>query len=76
MIGRDVDQCDVVVPHATVSRRHVRLILARGVLQVEDLRSTNGTSVDGTPAPSGQRRTLNGGGTLKIGEVTLAIDGA
>jgi adenylate cyclase len=73
VIGRDLGQCDVVVAHSTVSRRHARLLLADGVLQVEDLGSTNGTSVDGEAAPLGKRRTLQVGATLKIGEVTLVI---
>jgi class 3 adenylate cyclase len=71
VIGRDIGQCDVVVAHSTVSRRHARLLLAGGVLQVEDLDSLNGTSVDGTTAPAGKRRSLQVGAKLKIGEVTL-----
>jgi hypothetical protein len=73
VIGRDVGQCDVVLAHSTVSRRHARLLLAGGVLQVEDLGSTNGTSVDGAAAPLGKRRSLQVGATLKIGEVTLVV---
>ena len=73
VIGRDVDQCDVVLPHSTVSRRHARLLMAGGVLQVQDLGSTNGTSVDGSAALPGKRRSLQVGATLKIGEITLAV---
>jgi len=73
VIGRDIDQCDIVLQHSTVSRRHARLVLAAGVLQVEDLGSTNGTSVDGEPAPPGKRRPLQAGATLKIGEISLAV---
>jgi class 3 adenylate cyclase len=73
VIGRDIDQSDVLLPHTTVSRRHARLVLAGGVLQVEDLGSTNGTSVDGVRVPAGKRRPLQSGRTLKIGEITLAI---
>jgi len=73
VIGRDIDRCDIVLTHSTVSRRHARLVLAAGVLQVEDLGSTNGTSVDGEPAPPGKRRPLQAGATLKIGEISLAV---
>jgi pSer/pThr/pTyr-binding forkhead associated (FHA) protein len=73
VIGRDIDQSDVVLPHTTVSRRHARLLLAGGVLQVEDLGSTNGTSVDGVRVPAGKRRPLQSGAMLKIGEITLAV---
>jgi len=73
VIGRDIDQCDVVLPHATVSRRHAKLILGGGALEVQDLGSLNGTSVDGTPVEAGKRRALQSGSTLKIGEITLAV---
>jgi adenylate cyclase len=73
VIGRDIDQSDVVLPHTTVSRRHARLLLAGGVLQVEDLGSLNGTAVDGVLVPPGKRRPLKSGAMLKIGEITLAI---
>ena len=73
VLGRDVDQCDVVLAHSTVSRRHARLLLAGGVLQVEDLGSTNGTSVDGAAGLPGKRQSLQVGAVLKIGEVTLVV---
>src|SRR5262249_27551558 len=41
VIGRDVDHCDIVLAHATVSRRHARIAFAGGELQIEDLGSTN-----------------------------------
>src|SRR5262249_20709540 len=48
VIGRAAEQCELVVAHATVSRRHARLSFAGETLQIEDLGSTNGTSVNGT----------------------------
>ena len=65
--------CDIVLSHSTVSRRHARLLLAGGELQVEDLGSTNGTSVDGVPIAAGKRGLLHLGTALKFGEITLAI---
>ena len=62
MIGRAADQCELVVAHATVSRRHARLVFAGEALQIEDQGSTNGTSVNGkavtagTPAVDPSRR--------------------
>jgi len=43
VIGRDFE-CDGVLSHSTVSRRHARLVIADGILQIEDLGSTNGTA--------------------------------
>src|SRR5262249_22730150 len=52
-IGRAAGQCELVVPHATVSRRHARLTLAGGeTLKIEDLGSPNGTAVNGTALPA------------------------
>ena len=73
VIGRDVDQCDIVVAHSTVSRRHARLALASGALLLEDLKSTNGTAVDGVPVHPGTPRSIQAGGRLTLGEVDLAI---
>jgi adenylate cyclase len=73
VIGRDVGQCDIVLSHATVSRRHARLAFADGALRIEDLGSTNQTSIDGTGVEPGKRRRLEVGGVLKMGEVQLTL---
>ncbi|MBS0203654.1 MAG: FHA domain-containing protein [Planctomycetes bacterium] len=46
VIGRAPD-CDVVVPHKSVSSRHCQLDFLRGHWQMIDLDSRNGTFVDG-----------------------------
>jgi len=71
-IGRDVNN-DVVINDAEVSRNHARMIIQGDSCVVEDLGSTNGTSVDG------QRLTgpyiLNRGQTISLGEnVSLGFD--
>jgi adenylate cyclase len=73
VIGRDAGQCDLPLVHATVSRRHARLTFTGNGLHVEDLGSTNGTSVDGTVLRPGAALTLNAGAKLRIGEVELAF---
>lgn len=45
-IGRDVS-CDVVVPDRQVSRFHARLLVRENGIQLEDLRSKNGTYCNG-----------------------------
>ena len=72
VIGRSADQCELVVAHATVSRRHARLSLAGEALQVEDLGSTNGTAVNGTALRAGAPVALQAGGKLRLGDVELA----
>jgi hypothetical protein len=48
VIGRD-HRCDVVLPHDQISRHHARIWTESGTISVEDLGSSNGTGVDGTP---------------------------
>ena len=73
VIGRDVDQCEAVLLHPTVSRRHARLLIAANTLQIEDLGSTNGTSVDGAAVIAGKLRPLQAGARLRIGEIELTV---
>ena len=48
LIGRGA-QCAIQIDGDGVSRQHARLILAGDVIEIEDLESTSGTTVDGTP---------------------------
>ncbi len=73
VIGRSADQCELVVPHATVSRRHARLALKGDALQIEDLGSTNGTAVNGTLVAASAPVSLQTGSRLRVGDVELSI---
>jgi adenylate cyclase len=72
VIGRAADQCALVVAHPTVSRRHARLSRAGDLLQIEDLGSTNGTSVDGKPV-RGVSVAFQPGSTIRLGDVKLEV---
>ncbi len=73
VIGRAAEQCELVVAHATVSRRHARLSLAGETLQIEDLGSTNGTSVNGTASRPGAPVPVQVGAKLRLGDVELIV---
>jgi class 3 adenylate cyclase len=73
VIGRDLDQCEAVLSHPTVSRRHARLVIAANTLHIEDLGSTNGTSVDGKVVNAGTLRPLQAGARLRIGDIELSV---
>ena len=73
VIGRAAEQCDLVVAHATVSRRHARLSLAGKALKVEDLGSTNGTALNGAALASDAPVALQTGAKLRLGDVELSI---
>ncbi|HHO53567.1 MAG TPA: GGDEF domain-containing protein [Deltaproteobacteria bacterium] len=70
-IGRDID-CDLVLTDHSVSRRHAAVIWSEDALILEDLGSTNGTTI-GTRRLSGQTR-LPYGRVFYVGNVALRID--
>jgi class 3 adenylate cyclase len=72
-IGRAADQCDLVLAHATVSRRHARVALAGEALQIEDLGSTNGTTVNGSKVKTGKAAAIHAGDKVRIGDIELAV---
>ncbi len=72
-IGRRQD-CDFCIPLMVVSRRHCEVSQDFGKISVRDLRSRNGTLVNGQPVEETQ---LKAGDVLKIGpvEFVIQIDG-
>jgi pilus assembly protein CpaF len=70
LIGKHSD-CDVVLPSGKVSRRHARVAVNDGGLLIEDLRSTNGTLVNGE-AVSGTR-PLRDSDEVRIADFVLRI---
>ncbi len=73
MVGRASDQCEFVIPHRTVSRRHARLSFDNEALRIEDLASTNGTAVNGTVLAAGSSAVLQAGSKVRLGDVELAV---
>ena len=70
LLGRS-PYCSVIVSGSLVSRQHCIFRLKDGDLYLEDLGSTNGTSVNGERV-TGQRR-LAGGDRVRIGSETLEV---
>jgi hypothetical protein len=70
LVGRQAS-CDVVLNGPYVSRRHARLVFRDGNWIVQDLKSTNGTEVNGL---SVGRCELCAGDELAIGTHRLIID--
>ncbi|MEZ6037144.1 MAG: FHA domain-containing protein [Planctomycetota bacterium] len=67
VIGRVVG-CDVVIDDKKASRRHARLVVDVGVVEVEDLQSSNGTLLNGSPVT---RRMLRDGDEIRIGKTAI-----
>jgi len=66
-------QCDVVVDHVSVSRRHATLHLG-AQLELEDLGSSNGSKVDGQRIDPGVRVSLVGAVHVEIGAARLLLE--
>ncbi len=75
VIGRVAAQCDLAVPHASVSRRHALLAAVDGRLAISDLGSTNGTFVNGRPALREHPLDLARGASVRLGDVELVVEG-
>jgi adenylate cyclase len=73
VLGRHSEQCDLVVAHGSLSRRHARLRFTDGRLTIEDLGSTNGTIVDGMRLPVDTPRPLRDGAQLLLGEIRFVV---
>lgn len=71
-VGR-ADNCDVVIPHRSVSSVHCRLVWRDGTWIVEDLDSHNGTFIGRTQI---KRVRVKSGVTLRIGAVRFELTAA
>ncbi len=70
-VGRR-EECDFCIPLMVVSRRHCQLNCDGSSLKIHDLRSTNGTFVNGNPIGVSEVE-LNAGDKIEIGPVTLVV---
>ena len=72
-IGR-VSGNDIVLPKGNVSKRHSRLSLrSAGQIEISDLKSTNGTYVNGRKI--GDPLVLSGSDRVYVGDFLITIEG-
>ncbi len=69
-LGRGEDN-DIVIPHASVSRAHARLMRRDGMFEIRDLNSTNGTFVDDLPVHGAA--TVSNGSRVRLGDVQFVL---
>jgi pilus assembly protein CpaF len=69
-IGR-VDDNDVVLPRGNISKKHTRFVQKGGRVIVVDLKSTNGTFVNGKKLVAPQ--VISGDDKVNIGDFTLSL---
>ena len=69
-IGRGEDN-DVVIPHASVSRQHARLMRRDGGFELMDLNSTNGSYIDDRQIRGSA--FLSAGSHLRLGDIRFIL---
>ena len=69
-IGRGEDN-DVVIPHASVSRQHARLMRRDGGFELMDLNSTNGSYVDDRQIRGSV--FLSAGSHVRLGDIRFVL---
>lgn len=72
LIGRSAE-CNLRIACSEVSRRHCRLALTENGVLVRDLRSSNGTFVDGQPIEPETDVPLAAGARLSLGGVDFFV---
>jgi serine protease Do len=70
MLGRE--EADINLDDAEVSRRHAMIRRVNGKLELSDLRSANGTRINGSRVEGTQ--PLSDGDTIEVGGTTLAVE--
>src|SRR5258706_2168712 len=71
-IGR-VSGNDIVLPKGNVSKRHSRIALKDGHVEIADLKSTNGTYVNGKKIA--ETTVLGATDRVYVGDFLITIDG-
>ena len=69
-LGRGEDN-DVVIPHASISRAHARLVRRDGSYELMDLNSTNGSYVNGQPVQGSVR--VQSGSEVRLGDIKFVL---
>lgn len=70
VLGR-LDECDVAILDASVSRQHARIVVTKGRLTIHDLGSANGIEVEGRPASVAELAHRD---RFRVGEVGFEVD--
>jgi hypothetical protein len=69
-LGRGEDN-DIVIPHASVSRMHARLLKRNGAYELTDLNSTNGSFVDDRQIRGST--VVSNGSLVRLGDIRFVL---
>ena len=70
VIGRGAE-CDVVIDEKTVSSQHARIDWSKGDATLTDLKSSNGTLINGTPAKADLPQRVQDNDAIDFGAVRV-----
>jgi predicted component of type VI protein secretion system len=73
IIGRNPKDSPYVINHADVSRKHARMRVMKNRVFIEDLGSTNGTSVNGQSIEEKGLVSIDSGDQIIIGSVVMNL---
>jgi hypothetical protein len=76
VIGRSTSEGVFTIEDGLVSRRHARIGWARQAFTIEDLGSTNGTSVNGARLAANVAHPLKPGDVVRLGRLDLTVSAA
>ena len=66
-------KCDVAIAHGTTSTRHAKIICNDSQLQIVDMKSTNGTYLNGKRIPPNAPQPVNHSDKLRFGGFTVQL---
>ena len=72
-VGRGVKN-DLQVSDRTVSRMHLKIFSIGTALFVEDLKSSNGTLINGTPLEPGEGHQVDGEDVITLGDTVIRLE--
>ncbi|MGD8228221.1 MAG: FHA domain-containing protein [Desulfobacteraceae bacterium] len=64
---------DLQIFDSSISRKHIKLFRLENLVFVEDLKSTNGTLVNGEPIEPGEGVQVGEGDTISLGHTTIRL---
>ncbi len=73
IIGRNPKDSPYIINHADVSRKHARMRVMKNRVFIEDLGSTNGTSVNGQSIEEKGPVSIDSGDQIIIGSVVMNL---
>jgi len=73
-VGRSIEN-DVKISDETASRKHLKIFSVESCYFIEDLKSKNGTMINGEPLDAGFARLITENDRIQLGSTIIRLDG-